>query len=64
MSEIGTIFLEDLTPGLSRSITKVIGEAEVQKFAELSEDRNPVHLDEAAAAASIFKGRVAHGMLS
>lgn len=64
MSEIGTIYLEDLTPGLSRSITKVIGDAEVRKFAEISEDRNPVHLDEDAAAASIFKGRVAHGMLS
>lgn len=64
MSDIGTIFLEDLEIGLSREITKVIGDAEIHSFADLSEDRNPVHLDDAAAANSVFKERVAHGMLS
>jgi len=64
MSDIGTIYIEDLEVGLSREITKVIGDSEIHAFAELSEDRNPVHLDEAAAAQSVFKERVAHGMLS
>jgi len=62
--EIGTIYLEDLQIGMSRSISKQIGEAEIEMFAQVSEDRNPLHLDEAAAAASIFKTRIAHGMLS
>lgn len=35
----------------------------VRAFAEVSEDRNPVHLDDAYAAKTVFKGRVAHGML-
>ncbi|AXX98798.1 MaoC family dehydratase [Profundibacter amoris] len=63
-SEIGTIFLEDLETGMSRSITKVIDEHAINLFAEVSEDRNPLHLDEDAGAASIFKTRIAHGMLS
>ena len=63
-TEIGTIYLEDLEIGLSRSITKVIDEHAINLFAEVSEDRNPLHLDDAAGEASIFKTRIAHGMLS
>jgi 3-hydroxybutyryl-CoA dehydratase len=63
-TEIGTIYLEDLTIGLSRSITKVIDEHAINLFAQVSEDRNPLHLDDAAGKASIFKTRIAHGMLS
>ncbi len=63
-SEIGTIYLEDLETGMSRSITKVIDEHAINLFAEVSEDRNPLHLDEDAGANSIFKTRIAHGMLS
>ena len=62
--EVGTIYVEDIEPGLSRSITKVMSDAVIRAFADVSEDHNPVHLDQAAAEASIFKGRVAHGMLS
>ena len=64
MTEIGTIYLEDLEIGMSRSITKVIDEHAIKLFAQVSEDRNPLHLDQAAGEASIFKTRIAHGMLS
>lgn len=60
---VGTIYLEDLEIGMSRSLTKAIDEATVRAFAEVSEDRNPIHLDEATGAASIFGERIAHGML-
>jgi len=36
----------------------------VQLFAALSGDRNPVHLDAAYAAGTLFKERIAHGMFS
>jgi len=36
----------------------------IDAFAELSGDDNPIHLDDAYAAESMFGGRVAHGMLS
>lgn len=60
---VGTIYLEDLTVGMSRSLTKVIDDGTVRAFADISEDRNPIHLDEDAGAASIFGQRIAHGML-
>lgn len=36
----------------------------IDAFAELSGDENPIHLDDAYAAETLFGGRVAHGMLS
>ncbi|QKY17941.1 MaoC/PaaZ C-terminal domain-containing protein [Halorubrum sp. CBA1229] len=36
----------------------------IDAFAELSGDENPIHLDDAYAAETMFGGRVAHGMLS
>ncbi|MGS4945407.1 MaoC family dehydratase [Meridianimarinicoccus sp. RP-17] len=59
----GTVYLEDLAVGQSRSLTKVIDDATVRAFAEVSEDRNPIHLEDAAGEASIFGQRIAHGML-
>ncbi len=61
---VGTVFLEDLTPGMSRSISKTITEHEISLFAEVSEDRNPLHLCPETAGKSIFGERIAHGMLS
>ncbi len=62
--ECGTIPIEDLEVGMSRSLSKVIGDREIALFAELSEDFNPLHLDEAYAAGTLFQGRIAHGMLA
>lgn len=60
---VGTIYLEDLAVGMSRSLTKVMDQGTVRAFADISEDRNPIHLDDDAGAASIFGQRIAHGML-
>ena len=59
----GTVHLEDLTVGMSRSLTKTLSQDVVAAFADVSEDRNPIHLDEAAGKASVFKQNIAHGML-
>ncbi|MEM8554615.1 MAG: MaoC family dehydratase [Pseudomonadota bacterium] len=61
---VGTVYLEDLKVGDSRSITKAMTQEVVNAFAEVSEDRNPIHIDPEAGAASIFKAPIAHGMLS
>ena len=60
----GTIYLEDLEIGMTRSLSKVITDKDIEMFAEVSTDRNPVHLDEAYAQDTIFQGRIAHGMLT
>lgn len=60
----GTIHVEDLEPGMSRGLTKTITDRDIELFADVSTDRNPVHLDEDYAKTTMFKGRIAHGMLS
>lgn len=62
--QIGTIHIEDMEIGLSRSISKTLGDAEIEMFATISEDRNPVHLNEEYAKTTMFGGRIAHGMLT
>jgi|RhiMethySRZTD1v2_1073278.scaffolds.fasta_scaffold378127_2 Acyl dehydratase len=61
--EILSFFLEDLTVGQSASYGRAISEADVREFALMSGDFNPVHLDEAYAQTTRFKGRIVHGML-
>lgn len=53
-----------LSIGQSAELSKTITDQIVRDFAELSEDRNPVHLDDAYAATTIFKQRIAHGMIT
>lgn len=62
--DTGTIVIEDLEVGMTRSLEKVITERDIELFAEVSTDHNPVHLDEDYAQDTIFHGRIAHGMLS
>ncbi len=58
------IAFEDMHIGQTASIGKTITEADILLFAAVSLDTNPVHMNAEAGAASIFKERVAHGMLS
>lgn len=60
----GTIVIEDLEVGMSRELLKEITDRDIELFAEVSTDRNPVHLDDAYAMDTIFGGRIAHGMLT
>lgn len=57
-------FIEDLVVGQSDEFTKAVTEKEIELFAEVSGDDNPVHLDADYAAQTMFKERIAHGMLS
>jgi 3-hydroxybutyryl-CoA dehydratase len=58
------LFFEDLTVGQSAEITHVVEATDIDAFAAVSGDSNPVHLDQAYAATTPFGGRIAHGMLS
>ncbi|HRD45638.1 MAG TPA: MaoC family dehydratase [Caulobacter sp.] len=58
------LFFEDLSIGQSAELTRTVDEKAIQGFADVSGDHNPVHLDEAFAATTQFKTRIAHGMLS
>ena len=57
-------YLEDLEVGQAAELRRTVAAADLDAFAAVTGDTNPVHLDEAYAAATPFKGRIAHGMLS
>ncbi len=60
----GTICIEDIEMGMTRYIQKIITDRDIEQFAEISTDHNPVHLDDDYARDTIFEGRIAHGMLT
>ena len=60
----GTICIEDIEMGMTRYVRKIISDQDIEKFAEISTDHNPVHLDDEYARDTIFEGRIAHGMLT
>jgi len=59
----GMVFEEFAVGQRFETGTRVITEADVMAFADVSGDRNPLHLDEAYGRASAFGERVAHGVL-
>jgi acyl dehydratase len=50
--------------GDSAEITKTIEQADIDAFASVSGDHNPVHVDEEFAKTTRFGKRIAHGMLT
>ena len=60
----GTICIEDIEIGMTRHLAKEVTDRDIELFAEVSTDHNPVHLDDAYAQDTIFEGRIAHGMLT
>jgi len=54
----------EIQVGDTASMTKQISDKDVRTFAEISGDKNPVHLDDEFAAQTFFKKRIAHGALS
>lgn len=57
-------YFEDLKKGMKNVFAKTITDADISTFAGISGDTNPVHLNEEFARKTIFKGRIAHGMLT
>jgi len=53
---------EELEVGMEASYTRTLAAADIITFADVSGDMNPLHLDAAYAATTIFKSPIAHGM--
>jgi len=60
----GGYILEELHAGMAAEKVIHVTEERIRLFAEASDDFNPVHLDEAFAAKTAYRGRIAHGLLS
>ena len=57
------LYFDELSVGQSAETSHVVGAADIEAFAAVSGDHNPVHMDEAFAKGTPFGGRIAHGML-
>ncbi len=64
MTEYTGKFYEELEIGMSHETYHTITEADIEAFANVSGDRNPLHMDEDYAKTTMFKGRIAHGALT
>lgn len=60
----GGYILEELSVGMTAEKRVTVTEERIGLFAEASDDFNPVHIDEAYAAKTAYRGRIAHGLLS
>lgn len=62
MLVLQTLYFEDLTVGQIETLLKTVSASDVVGFAEISGDRNPIHLSEHFAAQTPFGTRIAHGL--
>ncbi|WP_181699364.1 MaoC family dehydratase [Chthonobacter albigriseus] len=60
--EITAYCFEDLSVGMRETYLKTVLDSDVIGFAQISGDRNPIHLSEHFAARTRFGGRIAHGL--
>jgi 3-hydroxybutyryl-CoA dehydratase len=56
--------IDEIKVGMTASYSQTITDADIKRFAGISGDFNPVHMDEQYAATSMFKKRIAHGYIS
>ena len=62
MTEFRVLYFDDLTVGMRETLLKTVSNEDVIGFAELSGDRNPIHLSEHFARKTRFGGRIVHGL--
>ena len=62
--QLNGYYFEDLEEGMTDVFAKTITDADIMGFAGVSGDTNPLHLNHEFASGTIFKGRIAHGMLT
>src|SRR3954454_6723876 len=60
--ELRVLHFEDLSVGMTETLSKTISSSDVVAFAEVTGDRNPIHLSQHFAAKTPFGTRIAHGL--
>lgn len=64
MDDLHGYYIEDLEAGMTATFAKTVTESDIILFAGISGDINPVHLNHEFASETMFKGRIAHGLLT
>jgi 3-hydroxybutyryl-CoA dehydratase len=60
----GGYILDELVVGMTAEKRVTVTEERIAQFAQASDDFNPLHMDEAFASRTAYRGRIAHGLLS
>jgi len=63
-SKIKVLTFKDISVGSKYSFSRLITQKDVEDFARLSGDFNPLHLDEKYSKTTRFNGTIIHGMLA
>ena len=58
------MYIDEVVVGQSARLERAVTQDVIDRFAQVSGDHNPVHVDAAFAEGTMFKGTIAHGMLS
>ncbi|MGE0716178.1 MAG: MaoC family dehydratase [Alphaproteobacteria bacterium] len=64
LDDLAGFYLEDLSVGMTARMARTVTEADIVLFAGVSGDTNPLHLNEVYAKGTMFRGRIAHGILT
>ncbi|MCC7272129.1 MAG: MaoC family dehydratase [Alphaproteobacteria bacterium] len=64
LDDLAGYYLEDLSVGMTARIARTVTEADIVLFAGVSGDTNPLHMNEVYAKGTMFRGRIAHGILT
>lgn len=56
--------IQEIQLGDSAGFSKTVSESDIYLYAGITGDFNPAHMNEAYAAGTFFKTRIAHGMLT
>lgn len=64
MMKYNTIYEDEISVGMKDHFEKKVTESDVENFAKVTGDFNPMHMDEEFAKETQFGGRIAHGMIS
>ena len=64
MEELHGYFVDDLKIGMTDVYVRTVTETDIVQYSQISGDDNPLHVNEEFAKQTVFKGRIAHGMLA
>ena len=64
MEELHGYFVDDLEIGMTDVYVRTVTETDIVQYSQISGDDNPLHVNEEFAKQTVFKGRIAHGMLT
>ena len=56
--------ISNIEVGMTESYSQTISDSDIEMYAGISGDNNPVHMSKEYAKQSRFKKRIAHGLLS